>query len=233
MGTLHRFELSRYREHYDLATLFETGTLRGDGAQAALDAGFEKIFSVEMIEEFFAASSERFAEQENVVILQNSSVAALDGMLPDIDTGIFFWLDAHFPGADGGLRDYNAEADESIRCPLESELEVIKTHRGDRKDVILIDDLRMYETGPFENGEMAERIRRPSGNGIDFVYRLFGDTHHIVKLYFDEGYVLLLPIDSTPKIYVRRVIRDVDGEIGRLLAQQKSNAAVDPKDPKD
>jgi hypothetical protein len=149
---------------------------------------------------------------------------------------IFFWLDAHFPGADGGLLDYNAEADESVRCPLESELEVISKGRPAAGDVILIDDLRIYENGPFEHGDMAPDIRRPPGNGIDFIYRLFGDTHHIIKLYYDEGYVLLLPDNGMPKIYARRPLKKAhQGEVASLIARDSivPTDAMDSRDSPD
>ena len=84
--------------------------------------------------------------------------------------------------------------------------------------MIIIDDLRMYEPGEYEGGALPAHIRPPTG-GIDFVYRLFSDTHHIVKLSYDEGYVLLLPNDDLPKIYIRRNMADMNSEIGKLLGR--------------
>lgn len=230
MGFLRRFDLPRYREHYGLTTLFETGTFRGGGVQSALDAGFERIFSVEIIPELHRDNVERFAANSNVAILKGESATVLDATLPGIDSNILFWLDAHCPGADHGLADYNAEPDETVRCPLEAELEIIRKHREGRPDVFIIDDLRMYEPGKYEGGDLPDYIRPPAG-GIEFVYRLFSDTHHVVKLTYDEGYVLLLPIDDLPKIYVRRNMPDMDSEIGRLLAERESLDAPDSLDP--
>ena len=142
-------------------------------------------------------------------------------MLPGLEGNILFWLDAHFPGADHGLRDYNAELDEQVRCPLESELEVISRFRAGREDVFIIDDLRLYLRGTYENGNLHEGIRPPPQPGIDFIYRLFGDSHHIIKLNYDEGYVLLLPIEHAPNIYVKRdLLLDPDSEIARLLRER-------------
>ena len=118
MGFLRRFDLPRYREHYGLATLFETGTFRGGGVASAIDAGFERIYSVEIIDELYQENVSRFAEDESVTILKGESAAVLDAALPEIESNILFWLDAHCPGADHGLRDYNAEPDERVRCPL-------------------------------------------------------------------------------------------------------------------
>ena len=216
MGFLRRFDLARYREFYSLGALFETGTFRGGGVEAALEAGFERVYSIEIIVELFHLNRERFHGDDRIHLLHGQSAAQLDRVLPSIDANIFFWLDAHYPGADHGLREYDDEPDEALRCPLESELEVIRKHRSGRPDVLLLDDLRMYEPGTYEGGPLPDNIR-PAAGGIDFVYRLFGETHHVVKLTYDEGYILLLPIDEMPKIYVRRNMIDAESEIGRLI----------------
>jgi hypothetical protein len=222
MGFLRRFDLPRYREHYGLTTLVETGTFRGGGVQAAIDSGFERVYSVELIDELYKSNVEKFSSCENVTILQGESDCVLDSILPTIDSNILFWLDAHCPGADDGRREYNAESDERIRCPLESELEVIHKHRAARADVFIIDDLRMYEPGNYEGGDLPQYIRPPDG-GIEFVYRLFSATHHVVKLSYDEGYILLVPNDDLPKIYVRRNMPDMESDIGRLIGSRDLN----------
>jgi hypothetical protein len=219
MGFLRRFDLARYRAHYGLTTLFETGTFRGGGVQSGIDFGFERIYSVEIIDELFQDNVERFSANKNVTILKGESAAVLDATLPDISSNILFWLDAHCPGADHGLTDYNTEPNERVRCPLESELKVIKKHRDGHPDVFIIDDLRMYEPGKYEGGDLPDYIRPPAG-GIEFIYRLFSGSHHVVKLTYDEGYVVLLPIDDMPKIYVRRNMPDMEGEIGKLMRSE-------------
>jgi hypothetical protein len=144
-----------------------------------------------------------------VKIIHGDSVTALKNDLDGIDGNILFWLDAHFPGADGRLTDYNHEPNDSIRCPLENELESIKSIRAGREDVFLIDDLRIYERGPFATGDLPEHIRRPAGDGVEFAYRLFSDTHHILKLFDDDGYLLMLPNSSPPKLYIQRTYDEV------------------------
>jgi hypothetical protein len=209
MGSLRRFDISRYAREYDLPVLFETGTYKGGGVKLALKAGFEKIYSVEIVDEYFRENVDRFSANRNVTILQGESEAVLDRTLPEIEGNILFWLDAHFPGADGGLADYNSCEDERIRSPLESELEVIRKHRPKGTDVFILDDLRIYETGPFENGDLPANIDRPARSQLDFIDRLFSETHHTVKLYHDEGYVLLLPIVREPKLYVQRTLSEI------------------------
>lgn len=214
MGSLFRFDLGRYADTYDLPVLFETGTFRGNGVQLAIDAGFKKIFSVEIIEEYYLANVERFKDQPGVNLLHGESAKCLGDTVGTIKENILFWLDAHFPGADGGLCSYNSCEDETIRCPLETELETIRALRQDRDDVFIIDDLSIYETGNFGNGPLPPHIDKPVNAGLDFIDRLFSKTHHIVRLYDDEGYVLLLPYSLPPKLYVRRTFSEVIANAG-------------------
>ena len=211
MGNLARFDLSRYASTYGLNVLVETGTFRGHGVEAALSAGFERIISIEIIDQYFNENVERFKDRPNVEILKGHSANVLGQVAGCIEGDVLFWLDAHFPGADGGLAGFNAEPDESVRCPLEKELEAIRLHRPDRNDVFLIDDLRLYEPGDYQEGSLPADVRPPDKSGIDFAVALFGKTHHFVRLPFDEGYLLILPKTELPKIYVRRRLDEITG----------------------
>ncbi len=101
------------------------------------------------------------------------------------DQRFFCWLDAHFPGADFGKSAYNSIADKNLRIPLESEMRKICQLRDVTKDIFIIDDLRIYEDGPFQNGNWSERLKI-GGSGIGFVYDLLDKTHHILSDYGDK-----------------------------------------------
>ena len=60
----------------------------------------------------------------------------------------------------------------------------------------VIDDLRIYEDGPFETGNWAER-NLYGGDGIAFIEDLFEDTHFVVRSYNKQGFVILLPVNKT------------------------------------
>lgn len=221
MGSLQRFDLRKYADRYGLSVFFETGTFRGAGVRRALECSFTQIFSVEIIDEFYDEVAAEFDDVGSVKLVHGDSVAALAENLPAIDGSIFFWLDAHFPGADGGLQVYNSSYDEAIRLPLESEIRTIKKLRDDRKDVILIDDLRIYETGEYERGNLPAEIKPPAVSGIDFIFDLFGESHHILRLGYDEGYLLLLPNSAPPKIYVTRKLSEFDSGKPRISILRK------------
>jgi hypothetical protein len=193
MGSLSRFDLGRIIKEYDTPNMFETGTFLGEGVAYALKAPFTKIISVEIIPGIAAKARTRFASEHKVEIIESDSIAALQQKLPSLNGNIIFWLDAHFPGADAQMVDHASGDDELLRLPLMNELEYICKHRSKFRDVLILDDLRIYEDGPYQNGLVPSNAMPKGERNIDFVYRCFENTHYIFKSYLDEGYLLLFP----------------------------------------
>jgi hypothetical protein len=193
MGALNRFDLCRIIKEYKIPYFFETGTFWGDGVAYALQSPFKRLFSVELVPEIASKAASRFIDNKEVCILEGDSVSVLGQELQYVKGNCLFWLDAHFPGADAGLAAYNAGTDEDLRLPLEKELEVISRLRSNYKDVLILDDLRIYEDGPFVNGNVPADALPGEKRTIDFIYRYFGETHQVMKCYLDEGYILLFP----------------------------------------
>src|SRR5207248_10586708 len=107
---------------------------------------------------------------------------------------IIFWLDAHFPGGHHHLARLDAEGDPSVRLPLESELRTIRQARPGRRDVILIDDLRIYEDDQFEWGNLRQiGLENIAHYNSRFLYALFADTHDARRFLNHSGYLALLP----------------------------------------
>ncbi len=74
----------------------------------------------------------------------------IPGTILEKETGsILFWLDAHFPGADFQLAEYDAEIPELVRLPVTRELHSIlcRPPASCKKSasVIIIDDLQLIE----------------------------------------------------------------------------------------
>ena len=108
---------------------FETGTNNGAGVALALDCGFSRVISVEIVESLFETCRKRFLDKENVSIILGDSRDAIKNNAPTGDERILFWLDGH----------------ELNSIPLIEELEQIKSlSRNDH--IILIDDVRMFGT---------------------------------------------------------------------------------------
>ena len=192
MGTLDAFKPS----DFSCNVFFETGTGTGYSLGKALDAGcFQKLYSVEIDAETYQYVTQRFREVRNLTLLCSESPSALRAVLPSLatDDRVLFFLDAHFPGeVTNSFAGYKADVPEHKRLPLELELSVIAEVRANSHDVIIVDDLRIYENGPFEDGAMpayAETLP-PERKNIDFVTRLFPKAR-IARDYRNQGYLLI------------------------------------------
>jgi len=189
MGTLNSFDLS---EHIGKRSVFvETGTANGDSLAYATKYDFEHFYSIEIDPTCACNAAKRFEDDERVMVLCGSSSSVLPKIIYRHKQPIVFWLDAHFPGEMHGL-PYNHEKNMDLRLPLERELVTIKGLRDVSSDYFIIDDLRIYEDGPFDGGTWSGR-KTMGGDGIDFIYRMFQDTHEIIRDYRNEGYIILKP----------------------------------------
>ena len=191
MGSIKRFNLDRIRKEYNCEYFFETGTWKGDGVAYASGFPFKKIYSSEIIPEIAERARKRFAGNSKVEILEGNSTDVFKVKLPEIKGNCIFWLDAHFPGAEEGINQYNAFEDEQIKLPLEEEINQIRSLRKEFNDVILIDDLRIYQDGPFDSGNLPDGILPPKRRTTQFADEAFGQTHKILKSFKDEGYLLI------------------------------------------
>ena len=198
MGSLRSFNLQPLMEQFGCRYLFETGTGIGDGLAYGAYYAFERLWSVEIHPEIAATARDRFVDDPRIEILEQTSEDALSTLLPTIDRGkpILFWLDAHFPGADFGYATYKDEQNHDRRLPLERELALIGKLRHPCRDVILIDDLRIYEDGPYEMGPMPDwaQTLAPELRNIAFAERApWSQTHDLQRFHQQTGYLLLTP----------------------------------------
>jgi hypothetical protein len=196
LGTIAHFDLPKIRSRYKCRYFVETGTGSGRGLEYARNAGFEKLFSIEIIPALAQNAQAHFMQDDRIKIFHGESRILLEDVLAKVPPAVpvLFWLDAHFPGADYGLAAYDAEKDVGRRLPLQNELETIRRVRPQLRDVIIIDDLRIYIDGPFSGGNIEEyrQTLPPEARNIDFV-REFHATHTCQKIFDHEGYLLLEP----------------------------------------
>lgn len=219
MGSIKRFDLGRIILEYKTPNFFETGTFRGDGVEYALKSPFKTITSVEIIPEIAEEAKNRFSSLDKIEIIKNDSASALEHKIPELNGNCIFWLDAHFPGADAGLTGYDADSDEILRLPLINEIEIIHRLRKKFKDVLIIDDLRIYEEGPFENGNVPVDALPLAERNIQFIYKYFGQSHFILRSYLDEGYILVFPKRKYRKQLLFRKIFGSRGKDDYYLAK--------------
>jgi len=198
MGFTNIFDIQGLKDGYNLENYIETGTGAGISLSHALKFSFKKNISFEIFEPIFEKAKDKFKNQ-NCEIVFGNSYEKLPDILRVIEGNTLFWLDAHFPGADFGYRGYGDELDIDKRLPLERELRVIVENYDNYKNsVFLIDDLRIYEDGPFESGNWSDRSRLGL-DGVDFIHNLFDETHTVEKDYRFQGYIILKPKSNKKK----------------------------------
>ena len=123
-------------KRYDILTFVETGTWHGDMVAAQIEH-FEHIYSIELGEELYQVTKEKFASNNNVNLFQGNSSKVLPILLTRIYEPVLFWLDAHWSGGD------TVKMSDELHTPIRQELEAIFAH--DVHDhVILIDDARAF-----------------------------------------------------------------------------------------
>jgi len=113
----------------------ETGSYLGDGIQSAIDAGFNKVYSIELSPLHFHNCVERFKYNLKVHLVLGESHKELEALLKNINTPVTFWLDGHYSGP------HTAKGE--VESPLLQELEIISRHHI-KNHTILIDDLRCW-----------------------------------------------------------------------------------------
>ena len=119
----------------------ETGSCTGESIQRALDAGFDRIKSVEAMLEYYWISLKRFATNPTVEVYLGTSFDMLPIMIAKITYPAVFFLDAHpaGPGTAGHDELMQGQSDFGQDFIITCELEVILSHRHDH--LIIIDDL--------------------------------------------------------------------------------------------
>jgi hypothetical protein len=118
----------------DCTSLVETGTYRGDMIDAQRD-NFERIVTIELDDDLFAAARDTFAADSHITVLHGDSGVVLPEAIAMCHGSTAFWLDGHYSGG--------VTAGTNANVPILNELAIIAA-RKDPGDVILIDDARLF-----------------------------------------------------------------------------------------
>jgi len=188
MGVLSDFDLRHLITDFGCRVLVETGSGGGQGVDAAAPLDFQQIFAIEPQHKLALAVALRHAANHKVTVIHAKIAAGLKEALAEIDptAAAIFWMDAHQPGADG-------------RPQLEAQLRLIAAHRDISHDVILIDDLRLYEDAAYDEGPCPEG-QKPSDEyrHLHFLAPLLQDTHDIERSRRRTGYLCAYPHTAAP-----------------------------------
>jgi hypothetical protein len=177
---------------FGIKNFVETGTADGKQFFDYMKYNFENFYTCEINKAQYDVAVKNVGHLRNLHIFNESSVNFLTNLLPKIkDVPTIFWLDAHFPGSEIGL-PLSHEKDKKMRIPLEDEIILISKLKNTKNDVIMCDDLRIYEDGNYGTGNW--NLRNDLGhNSINFIYKNFYKTHDIIKDYRGGGCVIIKP----------------------------------------
>ena len=140
MPSLTFDEIKKFSEY--LPDIFvETGTYMGDTVNNVL-SNFDRIYSIELSQEYANLSSKRFEHIPKVKIIEGDSVQVLNGLCKNINNSVFFWLDGHWSSGN--------TARGPLDCPLLEELKIINSNLKSQC-IIAIDDVRLFNTNINEN----------------------------------------------------------------------------------
>jgi hypothetical protein len=126
---------------WNTETFIETGTHMGDTTANMINE-FEKLYSIELSENYASKAMVRFSSDNKVKIIQGDSVDVLNNLSTEVRGNIFFWLDGHWSGGD--------TARGSLDCPLLEEIKIIN-EKYEGNCIIAIDDVRLFGTNINEN----------------------------------------------------------------------------------
>jgi len=141
MGIVHggppRELAERLHAQSPFAAFIETGTFKGGTTRWASEV-FPQVHTIEKFRANYEESSALLAGRPNVTCHWGDSAATLPSIVAKFpNEPLFFWLDAHFCGT--------GSAGEVGQCPLLGELTALRQRP---KDVILIDDARLFLSAP-------------------------------------------------------------------------------------
>jgi len=168
--------MSETNQHYDLIEKYqrnrrwfvETGTALGDTAAWVADRGwFDKVITIEFMDNYYANAAIRFLDYKNVYPIHADSAVMLGTLIYNWGRGTpdtVFWLDAHYTH---GSEDIIAPSGET---PIIQELKHV--FYGNSDHVVLIDDARLFGNNPAYPtlGEVSD-IATASGYRTE----IFGD----------------------------------------------------------
>ena len=218
MGKIYQaIKIKEVIDTFGIKNFVETGTGIANSLSYVLNIRPDdlNVYTIELDIGLYNNLFDKFYGTPNLHLINGHSHVVINNIMKTMSSEpTLFWHDAHFPGADFNINGstYTSELDVAKRIPLESELRAIKgSGRDISKDVFVLDDLRIYKNGPYEEGNWDLKECAGADN-IDFVYDLFDETHIIIESYIAHGFLILFPIGTDIQIcknIVEGVVRKI------------------------
>lgn len=135
----------------------ESGSYTGEGIQNALDAGFQRVISIEISQSLYRSCTLKFKNNPKVELILGDSGLILKNILENIKDPITFWLDGHFSGG-------NTSMGES-ETPIIKELQQIPIGSS---NIILIDDIDFINSFDISRDYLENMIQNINNYTISY-----------------------------------------------------------------
>lgn len=132
-------------DYTEYPNFVETGTFLGQTIYV-VEPFFKNLYTVEIKEEFYSQHISKYTGTKIKFFLGDSGKVLKD-IIPTISGKTIFFLDGHYSAGITGKGDKHV--------PLYEELEQIVSLFKE-KAVIIIDDFRLFGTGPNKNGDVCD-----------------------------------------------------------------------------
>ena len=136
---------------YPNEVFVETGTYEGGGVAAALEAGFPRVYSIEISPRYYAIACQHFEGDPRVNLFFGDSAVRLREILEEVKVPATFWIDAHLP--QDGAHHLPIWGNNPVLFELVAIAQhPVKTH------TIILDDLNDYGT-PLHDNITVEQLK--------------------------------------------------------------------------
>ena len=159
--------LRQYAKRFQLRTLVETGTLRGDTI-AALQNDFDKLYSIELSDVLYQRACDRFKNISNVELVHGDSSIVLAEVVHKLSTPALFRLDGHYSHGDDEAKKHHI-AMGAKEFPLVEELNIVLSDPN-HGHVILADDARYFGVCEYPTLQEIQGIVRKHKPGWHVEY---------------------------------------------------------------
>lgn len=192
MGTLNDFDLDGLIARHGCRVFVEVGLGAGKAVEQAAATSFELIFAVEPGHKPALEAGIRHAKDHRITIVHAKRERGLDEALDEVPAGLpaLILLAAPREGFAFGAAPQGA----APGLPIERELRLLAGRRDLSRDVLLIDELRLYEDIACEAG-LTQADRRPPAElrRLAFIEEILGATHRIERSAKGTGYLCAFP----------------------------------------
>jgi hypothetical protein len=196
MGTVPLTPRATYLPHVWGDVYIETGLSEGTSMAVALAFSaprFAKLYGIEVDDEMFTKSCDRFRQQmaqNRLSIYEGSSLDVLPQILsPDKKT--VFWLDAHYDGAKPTSFDPRHG-----QCVLLEELRLILAVPWKSRPFILIDDASTFCSDVWwDRGAHGVGMDRKQNPTFQQIYDVVGAVDNKYDLFIKEQCIYCFPRD--------------------------------------